>query len=222
MVKQYNTTYAMIKRLERLYPSEILEAMVFTRPLTEAEFTEPAIKAWISDLSEQLHRLNPKTALAYEMLPYEDPERHVFLPEVRHHLHGLSRGFQFSKDFFGSGEYRALNRLGEMLDGLIETGAYVKRGEKTQEIQSFREGLRWLTDDAMKGHYLQRYKGLGEMNPGQLWETTMDPENRRMLQVTIEDAIGADQLFTTLMGDQVEPRREFIESNALAVQNLDI
>lgn len=222
MVKQYNTTYAMIKRLERLYPSEILEAMVFTRPLTEAEFTEPAINAWISDLSEQLHRLNPKTALAYEMLPYEDPERHVFLPEVRHNLHGLSRAFQFSKDFFGSGEYRALNRLGEMLDGLIETGAFVKRGEKTQEVRSFRDGLSWLTDDAMKGHYLQRYKGLGEMNPGQLWETTMDPDNRRMLQVTIEDAIGADQLFTTLMGDQVEPRRVFIESNAAAAQNLDI
>jgi len=222
MVKQYNSTYAMIKRLERLYPSEILEAMIFTPVLGDTQFTRDAIAAWLEKLNEQLLRLHPKTGIAYEMLPYEDPERHVFLPEVKHHLHGLSRDFRFTRDFFGSGEYRALNRLGEMLDGLIEAGAFVKRGEKQQEIQSFRSGLDWLTDDAMKGHYLQRYKGLGEMNPDQLWETTMDPDSRRMLQVTIEDAIGADQLFTTLMGDHVEPRREFIEANALAVQNLDI
>ncbi len=222
MVKQYNSTYAMIKRLERLYPSEILEAMVFTPVLTSDDYTEEGVTNWLKQLWQSMESLHPKTAQNYYVQAYEDPERHVFLPQVRHSLHGLIRDYRFSKDFFGSGEYRALNRLGEMLNGLIETGAYVKRGEKTQEIQSFSEALKWLTDDAMKGHYLQRYKGLGEMNPDQLWETTMDPESRRMLQVTIEDAIGADQLFTTLMGDQVDPRRDFIETNALAVQNLDI
>ncbi len=222
MVRQYNSTYAMINRLERLYPSEVLEAMIFAPPLKDTDFNEQGIDTWLSHVVTELERLHPKSAVHYVFGKYKDPERNIYLPAVTHLLHGLSRDFQFSRDFFGSGEYRALNKLGEMLNGLIEPGAFVRRGEKQQEIQSFNQALTWLTDDAMKGHYLQRYKGLGEMNPEQLWETTMDPESRRMLQVTIEDAIGADQLFTTLMGDQVDPRREFIESNALAVQNLDI
>ena len=222
MVRQYNSTYAMINRLERLYPSEILEAMIFIPALTDSGFTEDGIAQWLANLTVELERLHPKSAPAYQLGTYKDPERNIHLPLITHYLHGLSREFRFSKDFFSSGEYRALNKLGEMLQGLIEPGAFVRRGEKQQEIHSFSQALSWLTDDAMKGHYLQRYKGLGEMNPEQLWETTMDPEGRRMLQVTIEDAIGADQLFTTLMGDHVEPRRDFIEANALAVQNLDI
>ncbi|MEQ8955155.1 MAG: DNA gyrase subunit B, partial [Gammaproteobacteria bacterium] len=152
----------------------------------------------------------------------EDIERHLFFPEACLNLHGLQKQFTFSRDFFHSGEYRAISELGTLLDGLIEKGAFVKRGERTQEVSSFAEAISWLTNDAMKGHYLQRYKGLGEMNPDKLWETTMNPASRRMLQVSIEDAIGADQLFNTLMGDQVDPRREFIEENALAVENLDI
>lgn len=222
MVRQYNSTYAMINRLNRLYPSEILEAMIFAPTLKETEFTEQGVDTWLKSVVSEMERLHPKSAIQYVFGTFRDPERNIYLPTVTHLLHGLSREFQFTKDFFSSGEYRALNKLGEMLQGLIEPGAFVRRGEKQQEIQSFRQALNWLTEDAMKGHYLQRYKGLGEMNPEQLWETTMDPESRRMLQVTIEDAIGADQLFTTLMGDQVDPRREFIESNALAVQNLDI
>ncbi len=222
MVKQYNSTYSIVKRLNRLYPSEVLEAMIFTRELSVANLTEQEVETWGKELWESMSRLHPKTAIGYEVTAVKDKERNAYLPHVLQSFHGLTKAYQFNVDFFNSGEYKAIIKLGVTLEGLIEEGAFVQRGERKQEVKTFAEALAWLTADAMKGHYLQRYKGLGEMNPDQLWETTMDPENRRMLQVKIEDAIGADQLFTTLMGDQVDPRREFIESNALAAQNLDI
>ena len=105
---------------------------------------------------------------------------------------------------------------------MIGDGAYVVRGTERQEIGSFKEAMKWLFEQARKGQTIQRYKGLGEMNPEQLWETTINPETRRLMQVRIEDAVAADDIFTTLMGDQVEPRREFIEKNALSVTNLDV
>ena len=105
---------------------------------------------------------------------------------------------------------------------MLDKDAVVRRGDKEREVGTFREAIDWLMDEARRGQTIQRYKGLGEMNPDQLWDTTVNPETRRLMQVKIEDAIRADEIFTTLMGDHVEPRREFIERNALAVSNLDV
>lgn len=223
LVKQYNDAYAIISRLARVYPTEVLESMIFTNSLSEDDLkSSDKVSNWLEQLSETMALRQPGVSANYTFQATEDKERGIFLPESKLNLHGLERSYVFSRDFFHSGEYKALADLGNTLNGLIESGAYVKRGEKTQDITSFAEAIEWLTNDAMKGHYLQRYKGLGEMNPDQLWDTTMNPDTRRMLQVTIDDAINADQLFNTLMGDQVEPRREFIEENALAAENLDI
>jgi DNA gyrase subunit B len=223
LVNQYNSAYAIIGRLARLYPTEMLEAMVFTRALSDDELRSiDGISEWVNLVNNNLGQLHPGASAHYKLAIKEDLEQHIFLPQIEMSMHGLEKSFSFNREFFKSGEYAALTDLGETLDGLIEQGGFVKRGEKTKEISNFAEATAWLMEDAMKGHYLQRYKGLGEMNPDQLWDTTMNPETRRMLRVTIEDAITADQLFNTLMGDQVEPRREFIETNALAVENLDV
>ena len=136
--------------------------------------------------------------------------------------HGSVTEKSLPREFFESAEYRRIAELGKTLAGMIGDGAYVTRGEAREDIGSFKEAMTWLFDQARKGQTIQRYKGLGEMNPEQLWDTTINPATRRLLQVRIEDIAGADEIFTTLMGDQVEPRREFIEKNALAVSNLDV
>jgi DNA gyrase subunit B len=158
----------------------------------------------------------------YSVVVRKDQERQLYFPVVKLLAHGVESETEYHHEFFASGEYRALIALGDTINTLIEEGGYFQRGEKTLATRQFAEGLDWLMSEARKGYSIQRYKGLGEMNPEQLWETTMDPEVRRMLKVTIEDAIAADQIFTTLMGDHVEPRRDFIEQNALSVANLDV
>ena len=222
IVQDYRNVQSTIKRLSRQYPMDVLQEMLNQPPLTPDDMSaEAAVKSWVQGLETAISG-GGKSAALYTFLVKYDEEERLYEPVVTSLIHGVTRKTTLVPDFFKSQEYREMCRVGAMLKGLIEPGAQIRRGEKTQNIVNFREALDWLMFDAMKGHYLQRYKGLGEMNPGQLWETTMDPAFRRMSQVTIEDAMGADQLFYTLMGDQVEPRREFIETNALQVSNLDV
>jgi len=223
LVTQYRAVMSTIDRLSRLYPAAVLEQMIYQPALTKEHLTDQGhIQQWCDQLLARLSLNLQGGSHSYEIFVKEDTERHLFLPTVRIVAHGVPTDHHFAHDFFHSGEYASIVNLGETLDGLIEEGAYIQRGERRADVTSFKEALDWLMKESKRGYNIQRYKGLGEMNPSQLWETTMDPETRRMLRVTIEDAVAADQIFTTLMGDHVEPRREFIETNALAVANLDV
>ncbi len=222
IVNEYLKVRRIIKRISRQYPMEVLDALVHMPELSQEEMKQrETVEAWTRHLETAVADIN-RNGTQFSFSVREDDEEHSYMPLVSATTHGTTRKVALTGDFFKSLEYKEIHKLGVTLKGLFEEGAYVKRGDKTHPVSSFKEALDWLMADGMKGHYLQRYKGLGEMNPEQLWETTMDPQNRRMSKVTIEDAMGADQLFATLMGDQVEPRRDFIESNALSVANLDI
>jgi len=222
LVAQFRHVGDLINRMSLVYPTAVLEALVYTSGLSADLLQKSSdIEVWCSELQEKLMESDSGTH-RYQVTVKEDKERNVFLPNVEITAHGVPHYHLLGRDFFSSSEYSAIVELGKTLQGLIEEGAYVQRGERTQVVTEFKEALDWLMAESRRGINTQRYKGLGEMNPEQLWETTMDPETRRMLIVTIEDAIAADQMFTTLMGDHVEPRRDFIESNALSVVNLDV
>ncbi|ASL24847.1 DNA topoisomerase (ATP-hydrolyzing) subunit B [Azotobacter chroococcum] len=222
LVNDYRTVMKTLARLSRLYPQDITEHFVYLpRVGLELLGEQAAMQSWLEQFQTRL-KASEKSGLTYRASLREDRERHLWLPEVEMVAHGLSSYVTFNRDFFASNDYRTVTALGEQLNSLLEDGAYVQRGERKKLVSSFKEALAWLMAESTKRHSIQRYKGLGEMNPEQLWETTMDPSVRRMLKVTIEDAIATDLIFNTLMGDAVEPRREFIESNALAVANLDV
>jgi len=222
LVNQYRNTMETIKRISRQIPTDILEKMVYSSTIAPEAFNDKVkVEAWTNDLITQLENQDGNGSI-YSVTVEQDHERNIFYPRFNVRQHGIDKQYNCSYDFINSKEFAAIQSLNEAINGLMEEGAYVKRGEKVNGVSSFEQALNWLMAESKRGQYIQRYKGLGEMNPEQLWETTMDPETRRMLRVTIEDAIAADQLFNTLMGDHVEPRRNFIEDNALRVSNLDV
>lgn len=221
LAQDYVTVKSIILRLGKRYDEKLMEILVSMPTLKQEEFTENERRVWLSEVEQ---RLNIEQSISEKYLltiSEETSERHESIC-IAHRTHGITTERYLPIEFFNSADYRKLRKLGEQLEGLLEPGAYVARGERKLEVTSFSQVMEWLMSEGRRGQHIQRYKGLGEMNPEQLWETTMNPDTRRLLEVKIEDAVGSDEIFTTLMGDQVEPRREFIENNALTVENLDI
>ncbi|HXF07886.1 MAG TPA: DNA topoisomerase (ATP-hydrolyzing) subunit B [Candidatus Acidoferrales bacterium] len=216
LVRVHQEAQAAIKRLARIYDPHVLSVLAEFEPMLPVLAEEAERNRWREGFERQLNEMAPG-ANRY-MVPPSDASSLV----VIRHRHGLEQVFHLSVDQLESAEFRPLHKLAQNLSGWWTSQARVGRGERTQSVARFSDAVEWLLTEARRGLTIQRYKGLGEMNPDQLWETTMDPETRRLLRVTVEDLVAADDVFTTLMGDQVEPRREFIERNALLASNLDV
>ncbi len=223
LAKQYILVQESIQRLAKRYPRRVLEKMI-AMPVfdNEALLNKDKARSWFDNLQQLLNSDNQAQDRIETQLEDDESELGAWQAQLIVTRFGINSKRLLSREFFESGEYQAFKTLIQQLQGLIGDGAYVQRGERRKDVRAFKEVMEWLMEEAKRGQHIQRYKGLGEMNPEQLWETTLDSNSRRLLQVQIEDAIGADEIFTTLMGDQVEPRRDFIESNALNASNLDV
>ncbi|MBI2294825.1 MAG: DNA topoisomerase (ATP-hydrolyzing) subunit B [Betaproteobacteria bacterium] len=215
VAKEYLLAEAVIERASRLIDEDVLHALLrqpVALDLSDEKAAQKSAKALGALLAPQGVRVEAK---------FDDKsERHVLA--VSRIQHGIVRHCYIDADFVQSGDFTQIRRTAQVLQGLLGEGAHVKRGEQQHSVAEFRDAIDWLLGEVQRGVSVQRYKGLGEMNPEQLWETTMDPRTRRLLKTRVEDAISAEEIFSTLMGDQVEPRRNFIEANALGVRNLDV
>jgi DNA gyrase subunit B len=238
LAREYMQVRAIIQRWGRRYDEAVLTAMIWLPAVAAEDLgNPPALRAWCDKLAERLGTGNgtrPKYAVEYrpgddetgtnaeaaiEATTEATTEATI---EVRREYHGVATTRLIHEGFFKSPEYQRIAAIGTKFRDLLHPGAKIERGNDSQDVTNLPEAIDWLMTRAKQGQSIQRYKGLGEMNPSQLWDTTINPATRRLMQVRIEDAIAADEVFTTLMGDHVEPRREFIERNALSVSNLDV
>ena len=223
LTTHYGVAIRSIKRLSKQYPIYVLERLLNISPLIAEDLrNEGKVIAWIYKLENQLNIPKTENNIHYRATIKKDTDRGLYLPLVIIISHGIVQHHLFHQEFFRCADYRHIADLHHQLSNLLEPGAYIQRDDKFRTVAHFSEAFEWMIEEGKRGLKIQRYKGLGEMNPSQLWDTTMDPESRRLLSVNIEDTIKADEIFTTLMGDQVEPRRLFIEQHALAVENLDV
>jgi DNA gyrase subunit B len=214
LARSYLLSEAVIERVARWIDRDALVAML--RGVRVDLGRRDAAQASAEALGEAL------AASGAAVTAHFDPKTERYQVRIARTRHGNVRVTAIDAEFLHSGDYAQIRQTAEVLRGLVGVGATVRRGEKKQPVKDFGEAVRWLLEEVRRSVSLQRYKGLGEMNPAQLWETTMNPATRRLLRVQIEDGIAADEIFTKLMGDEVEPRRAFIESNALGVRNLDV
>jgi DNA gyrase subunit B len=205
-------------RLAQRYDAAFLNYLIDSERYN-TKWDKPKIEQWATALCARLNQDSPDS-VRFEIEVEKGEEG--FDLNLRKFTHGVTRSKRIRQDFFLGPEYRMIGRLADTLFGLVQPGARVVRGKAEQDIAAFGDAYAWLMAESRKGRTIQRFKGLGEMNPEQLWDTTVNPETRRLLQVTIQDAVAADEIFTTLMGDEVEPRRAFIERHALDVTNLDV
>jgi len=229
LANEYIAVENIISRLARRYDESVLRTISKLPEVSDAIKDDlDQLDAWTAKLSLALpkstgDRTYSSNGGAYTAeLERGDEDGEGVRIGITRIQHGVGATRYLPREFFDTNEYRHIMALAGKLAELLGEGAYVQRGERRMTVSAFSEVVEWLMGEARKGQSIQRYKGLGEMNPDQLWETTVNPETRRLMQVKIEDAVKADEIFTTLMGDQVEPRREFIEKNALTVANLDI
>jgi len=221
IANQYMQVMSTIARMSKRISTNVLEKMIYMPPLLEEDQNDAGkVKQWFDELAKRLNGDDASLRFSIEVI--QSTGEISWKAIVTEIIHGVLTTRDINREFFNSGEYLSMIELGRQLDGLVGEGGYVQRGERRQDITSFKQAYNWLLEEAKRGQQIQRYKGLGEMNPDQLWETTMNAETRRLLKVKVEDAVAADEIFTTLMGDHVEPRRDFIEKHALTVANLDI
>jgi DNA gyrase subunit B len=219
LARKYVDFQNAVRRSPRRYDTHVMEQMLLLPEMATTDREDPAkLTEWGGRLERMLNA-TPMAGRHYTVTLQPGTPPHLVVTRVEH---GVAVEKHLHREFFNSSEYRRIAELSRALSGLFGPGAVVRRGDNKQEIATFRDAIQWLFDEARRGQSIQRYKGLGEMNPDQLWDTTINPETRRLVQVRIEDAHAANELFSTLMGDEVEPRREFIERNALLVANLDV
>jgi DNA gyrase subunit B len=229
LTKEHIAVESIITRLAPRYDEIVLRALSLLPDVTALDAGNlDTLAGWTEELSDSLpkssgDRAEDNSAGSYTAeLDRGDEDGESVRIGITRVQHGIGTTRYLPREFFDTNEYKYIMALAGKMSGFLSDDAYIMRGEKKSQIDSFAAGVEWLMSEARRGQTIQRYKGLGEMNPDQLWDTTVNPETRRLLQVKIDDAVKADEIFTTLMGDQVEPRREFIEKNALTVENLDV
>ncbi|MCX7087401.1 MAG: DNA topoisomerase (ATP-hydrolyzing) subunit B [Methylococcales bacterium] len=220
LAKEHIDMQLVIGRLANRYDDIFLQQLSAVKPMhTDTLLDRGLLIAWFKQFEQHLNAHNNKVDFKIEV---DFKEEHDFVITVLKRLHGITKTFTLQPSFFESKDYKKIVHYADYTAEMFTDESYIQLGERQQKVSNFKDAFEWMMKEVKKGQHIQRYKGLGEMNPEQLWETTLDPNSRRLLQVRIEDAIAADEIFTTLMGDVVEPRRDFIIKNALDVNNLDV